>query len=567
MIEENKCKTSNEMNPDCVMLAQFLTLFQTKYRSESQQHPDPRVRIISWKSIDRAIRVKCVEEEIERKRNALSVGMNPLESNEQKEVAKSSSKGGGAGSSKSRRKSSSSKKRRSLTDVKVKDLNEASASTSINSSDVGRKSPRDEAIDTVAKEVFLEEATSYIHGENDIHCHMSGNFIRSDISSTVNLLDAFEVWSTVALASSVYSSSINTLNLPLHWPQSVDAQEWDTNGLLPNEFSWREFARIAILGIFCLNNGYLMELEDNFVGPKMSAPEIHSLWVKAQRSPISRRQLLSCFRYIRKGNAEKITKSNGKIMNFEATFIGMQELTRKAMNPNDALIVDLVIHRMISNAQLIQYDIAFETTNSSSNKKKRNDKGRSNNECDEFKSSAIKLYWWFVRRNSNPGLKPIFLSDEVTLTIPQSVYPINEGETFRSIEKKIKSGKLRGLEDVKSSILSLLELYLTSAQDNCKTDFANAIIDCNNLFRQEYLNISARLRITSPFESNACLFCSSSDSDCGAIQPVHEISEHPYLTTFATEDDVKFEALTWNDFCVEMVKESKDERWGMRLME
>ena len=196
MIEENKCKTSNEMNPDCVMLAQFLTLFQTKYRSESQQHPDPRVRIISWKSIDRAIRVKCVEEEIERKRNALSVGMNPLESNEQKEVAKSSSKGGGAGSSKSRRKSSSSKKRRSLTDVKVKELNDASASTSINSSDVGRKSPRDEAIDTVAKEVFLEEATSYIHGENDIHCHMSGNFIRSDISSTVNLLDAFEVWST-----------------------------------------------------------------------------------------------------------------------------------------------------------------------------------------------------------------------------------------------------------------------------------------------------------------------------------------------------------------------------------
>jgi len=566
MIEENESKTSNEINPDCVMLAQFLTLFQTKYRSESQHHPDPRVRIISWKSIDRAVRVKCVEEEIERKRNALSIGLRPLESDEKKEVAKSSSKRGGAGSSKSRRKSSSSKKRRSVTDVKVKESNEASASTSIDSSDVGRKSPRDEAIDTVAKEVFLEEATSCIHRENDTHCHMSGNFIRSDISSTVNLLDAFEVWSTVALASSVYSSCINTLNLPLHWPQSVDAQEWETNGLLPNEFSWREFARIAILGIFCLNNGYLMKVEDNIVGPKMSAPEIHSLWVKAQRSPISRRQLLSCFRYIRKGNAEKITNSNDKIMNFEATFIGMQELTRKAMNPNDALIVDLVIHRMISNAQLIQYDIAFETTNSSSKKKNRNDKGRSN-ECDEFKSSAMKLFWWFVRRNSSPELKPIFLSDEVALTIPQSVYPINEGETFRSIEKKIKSGKFRDLENVKSSILSLLELYLTSAQDNCKRDFANAIIDCSNLFKQECLKISTRLSITSPFKSNACLFCSSSDSDCGAIQPVHETSEHPYLNTFATEDDVKLEAPTWNDFCVEIVKASEDERWGMRLME
>lgn len=585
------------IEPSCAQVTQFLTLFQNQYRAPlsatattvDEAHGDPRIRVVSWTSIERALRVIALE----RREQSNIV--------HDEQVVVTNSKRG-----------------------------RKSAAASTNSF-----SARNKIIETVIYEAFSKAAR-----ENEpLKSRPSIKAMRADVFSTLKLLDTFELCSTIALSSQVFLSSKtggpNLLNFPVKWPtvppSALDIFEsvYDVEGICPNALTWREFARLALV-TSCLNgsddsgdginlNSSGAAADDERQGTKMSASDVLSLWLRAQRSPISFRQLLSAFAI------EKVTtvdnddeqhddrQTSSDNTAFKASFTGG---TGSRLNGSDALIVDLLSERMVSNAQLILFDdliagaavagvvknkrkrLSGESSTSAimNNKKAKKSKEVSASGVKQARNDTksmqllLRLFAW---RNLR-ALRFMLSSDEElkNCLTPDQLRLIDVGDrTLVRIHRKIQQNKYWSVNELKAIVMNLVETYYQLASPNDSEGLRVAVLDLEYLFRQS-VNVKVSkmgLYVPSPwFES--CDICKQSfkqgernvkscescgchihnkcnpDGLIGKIMHELKIKPEPLLKILHVDLPEPPASSEWGEHCVTLVKSSDTDIWGVSFV-
>ena len=192
----------------------------------------------------------------------------------------------------------------------------------------------------------------------------------------------------------------------------------------------------------------------------------------------------------------------------------------------DAVIVDNFIQTMISNALLVQYsDLSndhqglfrkrnFTSSTSSKSSMKRQkacsilDEKKSKRELDsQFIAGLQNLFRWFSFRNASPTLCKIFC-DDIEPNGEHCALDLKERSLIR-IDTRIQQKNYSSLDDLKTTILKLLDVFIESVPPCDIPIVQDAMRDLDLLFDSFYLEHAKSLSL--PFlHSETCAKCAQS---------------------------------------------------------
>ena len=469
----------------------------------------------------------------------------------------------------------------------------------------------------MAQEEFLKDVVA--EHEQSLYTHQlpSIRAFKDEILWTIELLDAFEIWSTTALCSDVFRSpstgGYNALHVPIKWPKVPLSgpdyfNQLGKNGFCPNALTYREFARLAVVAAshslysdLDLNTGTALtnsslqnkespKIQENKTMEKKSIfSDLIGLWLRSQRNPYAQRQLFQAF-LIEKVND---TSCKEKLSDFRAQFLGK---IPSRSSDKDIMIADSFIEKLISNAILIEYESALGTFRCvSSNKRKiestltskallKKPKVDTKREIDaEFVKALQNLFRWYSHRNASPILRHIFV-DDIQLDDDKGIIDSKE-RSFSRIDTRIQQKRYACLDDLKAATLKLLDCYMTSISPLDVTAVREAIRDVHFLFRSDHLSYAKSLSLPTPW-SGVCAKCTQSlkpskqsvsfcgcclqkyHSKCdekGRISSLSALSYSPLARIFSLESSSLPNEAIWGKVIKDLVRHESENDWGMNL--